>query len=93
MIRSSQIEYQGISIIKKDYPILEKLASNYYSNLRLKDNLHVCLEYFGTKYKLDKHLEKEKELKDSFRKLIRMHDDRYRCVITVERSYVAVEKK
>ena len=37
--------------------------------------------------------EKEKELKDSFRKLIRMHDDRYRCVITVERSYVAVEKK
>lgn len=36
--------------------------------------------------------EKEKELKESFRKLIRMHDDRYRCVITVERSYVAVEK-
>ena len=62
MIRSSQIEYQGISVIKKDYPILERLAANYYSNLRLKDNLHVCLEYFGTKYKLDKHLEKEKEL-------------------------------
>lgn len=37
--------------------------------------------------------EKEKELKDSFRKLIRMHDDRYRCVITVERSYVASEKE
>ena len=37
--------------------------------------------------------EKEKELKASFRKLIRMHDDRYRCVITVERSYVASEKE
>lgn len=37
--------------------------------------------------------EKEKELKESFRKLIRMHDDRYRCVITVERSYVASEKE
>ena len=37
--------------------------------------------------------EKEKELKESFCKLIRMHDDRYRCVITVERSYVANEKE
>jgi len=37
--------------------------------------------------------ERQKELKDSFRKLIRMHDDRYRCVITVERSYVANEKE
>ena len=37
--------------------------------------------------------EKEKELKESFCKLIRMHDDRYRCVITVERSYVASEKE
>ena len=37
--------------------------------------------------------ERQKELKDSFRKLIRMHDDRYRCVITVERSYVASEKE
>ncbi len=37
--------------------------------------------------------EKERELKDSFCKLIRMHDDRYRCVITVERSYVASEKE
>ena len=37
--------------------------------------------------------DKEKELKDSFCKLIRMHDDRYCCVITVERSYVANEKE
>lgn len=37
--------------------------------------------------------EKEKELKKSFRTLIRMHDERYQCVITVERSYVAIEKK
>ena len=37
--------------------------------------------------------DKEKELKESFCKLIRMHDDRYRCVITVERSYVANEKE
>lgn len=37
--------------------------------------------------------EKEKVLKESFRTLIRMHDERYQCVITVERSYVASEKK
>lgn len=36
--------------------------------------------------------EKEKILKESFRTLIRMHDERYQCVITVERSYVAIEK-
>ena len=37
--------------------------------------------------------EKEKILKESFRTLIRMHDERYQCVITVERSYIASEKK
>ena len=37
--------------------------------------------------------EREKELKKSFRTLIRMHDERYQCVITVERGYVASEKK
>lgn len=36
--------------------------------------------------------EKEKELKESLRKLISMHDKKYRCVITVERSYIASEK-
>jgi cation diffusion facilitator family transporter len=36
--------------------------------------------------------EKEKELKASLRKLISMHDKRYQCVITVERSYIASEK-
>lgn len=36
--------------------------------------------------------EKEKELKASLRKLISMHDKRYQCVITVERSYIANEK-
>ena len=35
---------------------------------------------------------KEKELKASLRKLISMHDKRYQCVITVERSYIANEK-
>ncbi len=37
-------------------------------------------------------LEKEKQLKKSLRKLLNMHDERYQCVITVERSYMANAK-
>ena len=36
--------------------------------------------------------EKEKQLKKSLRKLLKMHDERYQCVITAERSYKASEK-
>lgn len=36
--------------------------------------------------------EKEKQLKKSLRKLLQMHDERYQCVITVERSYKASDK-
>lgn len=37
-------------------------------------------------------LEKEKQLKKSIRKLLKMHDSRYQCVITVERSYMSSGK-
>lgn len=37
-------------------------------------------------------LEKEKQLKKSVRKLLKMHDERYQCVITVERSYMSSGK-
>lgn len=36
--------------------------------------------------------DKEKQLKKSLRKLLKMHDERYQCVITVERSYMASAK-
>lgn len=36
--------------------------------------------------------EKEKQLKKSVRKLLKMHDERYQCVITVERSYMSSGK-
>lgn len=59
---SSQIEYQGLSIVKKDYKKLEALLKKYYPNAKMKQNLHICLDYFGTKQHIDKHLEKEKKL-------------------------------
>ncbi len=37
-------------------------------------------------------LEKEKQLKKSVRKLLKLHDERYQCVITVERSYMSSGK-
>lgn len=37
-------------------------------------------------------LEKEKQLKKSVRKLLQLHDERYQCVITVERSYMSSGK-
>ena len=58
------------------------------------DNVDILIAIIGGRYGSPSVIEeKEKELKESFRKLIRMHDDRYRCVITVERSYVAIEKE
>ena len=37
-------------------------------------------------------VDSEKQLKKSLRKLLQMHDERYQCVITVERSYKASDK-
>ena len=43
----SAVEYQGISLIKKDYIEIQKIVNRYYRNVKVKDNLHVCLKYFG----------------------------------------------
>ena len=70
---------------------LDKNASIH--DFRMVDGQKQINLIFDMVVPFDYTKEKEKELKDSFCKLIRMHDDRYRCVITVERSYVASEKE
>lgn len=55
----SSVEYQGISIIKKDYITIQKIINRYYKNVRAKDNLHLCLQYFGLTKKIDDCIKKE----------------------------------
>ena len=74
--------------------IMEALDKNTsIHDFRMVDGEHQINLIFDMVVPFEYSKEKEKELKESFCKLIRMHDDRYRCVITVERSYVANEKE
>lgn len=58
IIESSAIEYQGISIVKKEIPKIEKILRQYNSKVSLRPNLHVCLDYFGVRKQSDSHIEK-----------------------------------
>ena len=62
-VYSNFIEYQGISIIKKETAALEKITKKYFPPVdTLRDNLHVCLEYFSTKKQMDVLLKKEEKV-------------------------------
>lgn len=62
-VYSNFIEYQGISIIKKETTALEKITKKYFPPVdTLRDNLHVCLEYFSTKKQMDVLLKKEEKV-------------------------------
>lgn len=58
----SAVEYQGISLIRKDYIEIQKIVNRYYRNVKVKDNLHVCLKYFGMTKKIDDCISKETEI-------------------------------
>ena len=74
--------------------IMEALDKNVsIHDFRMVDGQKQINLIFDMVVPFDYSKDKEKELKESFRKLIRMHDERYCCVITVERSYVASEKE
>ena len=74
--------------------IMEALDKNVsIHDFRMVDGQEQINLIFDMVVPFEYNKEKEKELKKSFRKLICMHDERYQCVITVERSYVAIEKK
>lgn len=61
-IKTSQIEYQGISVLRDERERVKKILQDYFPNIPLKQNLHVCFQYFGTVYRHDKHMAKEKVL-------------------------------
>jgi len=74
--------------------IMEALDKNVsIHDFRMVDGQNQINLIFDMVVPFEYDKEKEKELKASFRKLVCMHDERYQCVITVERSYVAIEKK
>lgn len=62
VLKSSSVEYQGISIIKKDIVTLQKCVNKYYKNVKVKDNLHLCLQYFGVTKKIDDCINKESQI-------------------------------
>lgn len=62
IIDSSAIEYQGISIVKKDIPKIEKIMNKYHPGLKLRPNLHICLDYFGVRKQSDTHIEKTQNI-------------------------------
>ena len=97
VIHMDPVETKDESVLKVKSQVIEimgaldKNASIH--DFRMVDGEHQINLIFDMVVPFEYSKDREKELKDSFCKLIRMHDDRYRCVITVERSYVANEKE
>lgn len=60
---SNFIEYQGISVVKKDIPQISSLTKQYFPAVEeLRDNLHICLEYFSIRKQMDVLLKKEEKV-------------------------------
>ncbi len=97
VIHMDPVETKNEQVLKVKSQVVEIMAAldknvniHDFRMVDGKDQINLIFDMV-VPFEYDK--EKEKELKASFRKLICMHDERYRCVITVERSYVAIEKK
>ena len=59
---SSSVEYQGIAIVKHEIPKIEKEVNKRFTNVRLRPNLHVCLDYFGLRKQSDTHIIKTQDM-------------------------------
>lgn len=62
VLNSSSIEYQGLSVIKKDCRMIQLIVNQYYKNVSIRENLHLCLQYFGNTKKIDDCISKQEDL-------------------------------